>query len=233
MCVMHSAKKDDNPPVTIGLCPGLLDGDPPQLQMQLPDGSVRAYPQTDAGRALFWRDVKAMGVSIKSDDPDAQRALLQQMVMMEAAENKTAPGDISKKLKELNDEVKKLELSDADLAATLPQPKSLQPPLHAPSREDALANIDLFNALDDSDDEKEGGVNAQVYKALLEFKYPGGGIRFIEAGMYRPSDHASKVEREKRLLEKAVEDGKTEEETTAQADACRRDNPEACLNCGA
>lgn len=226
MCVMHSDKKEDESPVTIGLCPGLLDGDPPQLQMQHPDGSVRAYPQTDVGRALFWSDVKALGVSIKSDDPDAQRALLQQMVMMEAAEKNNAPSDVSKKLKELNDEVKKLELSDAEIAASLPQPKTLQPPLYSPSREDALANIDLFNALDDDDDEK-------VYKELLEFKYPGGGIRCIEAGMYRPSDHASKVEREKRLLEKAIADGKSEEETTAQADACRRDNPEACLNCGA
>ena len=76
-----------------------------------------------------------------------------------------------------------------------------------------MPTIDLFNQFDTDEEEQ--------YYPLKEFKYPNGGIRLLEAGMYKPQDRASQCFREERLLEKATY------ETVAE-DVCVR----GCESCG-
>ena len=75
----------------------------------------------------------------------------------------------------------------------------------------SMPKIDLFNQFDTDEEEQ--------YYPMQEFKYPNGGIRVLEAGMFKPQDRASQCLREERLLEKA---------THLEEDVCLR----GCDSCG-
>lgn len=153
-------------------------------------------PKTQGGKLVAGIELSNGEMKEFEQTEEGKKSLWQELMRLEAGSRALDHIDAAKELCERMKEAAKINDQDKVVQIGVEVLGELEASKVA--GEQTMPDVNLFDA--DSDDEEE------KYFPKEEFVYPDGGMRVLEAGMYKPQVWANKNLRETRLLQQAKND---------------------------